>query len=285
MFSYDFSRLPFISMTGRVNEKAGWSHNGRSMSVNLLVVFLDGECRFEIDGAEDIFCPGDVALIPRGTPYRPHTDTSCEYVFFHFDGEFSPVDAADAAALTFREIPHDKPFYGVKENESDKLLFDCKVTLGDARRDVELLLRKCTDTQLGYSSKLQILLSLQFSEMMFHISKAFCAQVQTADRTPAAVARILGYIRENYRQNLSLDSICAHVGMSKQYCMRLFKAHTGMTISAYILDLRMRHAAYLLRYTYMNVSETAEYLGFSGTSYFSRVFKAYYGVSPVHYFE
>ena len=47
----------------------------------------------------------------------------------------------------------------------------------------------------------------------------------------------------------------------------------------------MRHAAYLLSSTYMNVSEAADYLGFSSTSYFSRVFKQYYGVSPSEYLE
>ena len=47
----------------------------------------------------------------------------------------------------------------------------------------------------------------------------------------------------------------------------------------------MRHATYLLRNTYMNVNQAADYLGFSSTSYFSRVFKKYYGVSPSAYFE
>ena len=285
MFSYDLTRLPFISMTGRVHEKAGWSHNGRRMDVNLLVVFLDGACSFEIDGARYDFRRGDVALIPHDTLYRPRTDRSCEYAFFQFDGDFSPVDADAAEALTFGELPHDRPFYGVKEKETARLLFDFKVTLDEAATDVDLLLRKCTDTQLSYSNKLPILLSLQFSEMLFHMSKAFCAYFRKKSPAPAAVQRILGYIRENYQKELSLDSISAHTGLSKQYCMRLFKRYTGQTINAYILDLRMRHAAYLLRNTYMNVSEAADYLGFSGTSYFSRVFKKYYGISPSDYFE
>ena len=67
--------------------------------------------------------------------------------------------------------------------------------------------------------------------------------------------------------------------------MRVFRKYMQMTIGDYILDLRMRHAAYLLRNTYMNVNQAADYLGFSSTSYFSRVFKKYYGVSPSAYFE
>ena len=67
--------------------------------------------------------------------------------------------------------------------------------------------------------------------------------------------------------------------------MRLFKKYMNMTINDYVIELRMKHAAYLLRDTYMNVNEAADYLGFSSVSYFSRVFKKYYGVSPSEYSE
>ena len=50
MFRYDFSRLPFVSMTGKVREGNGWSHNGRRMNINMLVVFHRGSCRFTIEG-------------------------------------------------------------------------------------------------------------------------------------------------------------------------------------------------------------------------------------------
>ena len=102
---------------------------------------------------------------------------------------------------------------------------------------------------------------------------------------PQSLSKILNYIRENYTSNIQLESIAAHTNFSKQYCMRLFKKHMNTTINDYILELRMNHAAYLLRDTYMNVNEAADYLGFSSVSYFSRVFKKYYGVSPSEYSE
>lgn len=283
MFRYDFSRLPQISMTGKVSEKSGWSHNGRRMNFNMLVVFHKGACRFTVEGEDYDFKPGDVALIPAGTFYRPHTDIFCEYTFFHFDGEFAECEAADI--VPFGSTLGGKPFYGLIRRGAPTLVFDYKITLGAQLRDVELLLRKCTDAQRRYSEKLPILLALHFSEMMFYVSQSFCKQFDESVRVPVPVSRIVSYINDHYMQNITLSDICKDTEMSKQYCMRMFKKYMQMTIGDYVLDLRMRHAAYLLRSTYMNVNQAADYLGFSSTSYFSRVFKKYYGVSPSEYFE
>ena len=284
MLEYDFSHLPFVSMTGKVRESSGWSHNGRRMGVNMLVVFHSGRCRFNMDGQNFAFEPGDVALVPRGSFYRPHTDDFCEYTFFHFDGDFLPAPA-DRTVKPFDAVPVGKPFYGLIRREAQTLPFDRHIKLGTRAKDVELLLRKCADAQRRYAEKMTVLLSLHFSELMFCISQSFCEQFRERTPVPAAVAKIVSYIGDHYMQNITLADVCKETDLSKQYCMRVFHKYMQTTIGDYILDLRMRHAAYLLRNTYMNVNQAADYLGFSSTSYFSRVFKKYYGVSPSAYFE
>lgn len=284
MFRYDFSHLPFVSMTGKVREAAGWSHDGRRMGINLLVVFHRGSCRFTIEGQDFDFAPGDVALVPQGSFYRPHTDDFCEYTFFHFDGEFLPA-RPDESVKPFDAVPVGKPFYGLIRYEKPSLVFDHKIVLGDGRQNAELLLRKCADVQRRYAEKMTVLLSLHFSELMFCISQSYCEQFRGRTPVPAAVSKIVAYIGDHYMQNITLADVCKETELSKQYCMRVFRKYMQMTIGDYILDLRMRHAAYLLRNTYMNVNQAADYLGFSSTSYFSRVFKKYYGVSPSAFFE
>lgn len=288
MLSYDFSKLPVVSMTGRVTEKEGWSHSGRTMPFNLLVVFHAGSCRFKIEGKEYEYKKGDICIVPKDVFYTPNAKSFCEYTFFHFNGELEECYRAPDEIKPFGDIPQGKPLYGFigLEEESDReLLFDYKVSLGNQAQNIELLIRKCVNTRLNYESKQQLLLAIQFSEIMFHISQAFCEKFRANDNIPLQINKILTYIRENYTSPITLDDICKQMNMSKQYCMRIFKQHLGTTINDYILDLRMRHAAYLLSSTYMNVSQTADYLGFSGTSYFSRVFKKYYGIAPSDYCE
>ena len=285
MLLYNFEHLPYLSMTGKVIEKSGWSHNGRHMDVNLLVIFHNGECCFRIDGKDYTYEKGDIALVPKNTQYSPHTDTTCEYTFFHFDGDFTTCSKPLEELFPPHSLSIENSFYGSQRRENRDLLFDNKISMGSQTQKIELLFRRCIDTQINCAGKMQLLLALQFSEMMFYISQAFCEQFQMDNQMPASVSKIIKYIKENYTRNLSLDELCQNTNYSKQYCMRLFKKYVHMTINDYILSLRMRHAAYLLRSTYMNVNQTADYLGFSNVSYFSRVFKKYYGVSPSAYFE
>ena len=287
MLVYDFSKLPFVSMTGRVTEKTGWSHSGRSMIANLLVIIHSGSCKISINGTEYTYKKGDIAIVPKDVIYSPITDSFCEYTFFHFNGDMIERSENDVNVTPFDEVPHGKPTYGYTARKEDdgELYFDYKISLGNQMQTIELLVRKCVNTRLNYESKQQLLLAIQFSEIMFHISQAFCEEFSTQSNIPPQLNKILSYIKENYTSPISLDDICKNMNMSKQYCMRIFKKHMHTTINDYILDLRMRHAAYLLSSTYMNVSQTADYLGFSDTSYFSKVFKKYYGVAPSDYVE
>ena len=286
MLIYNFAKLPHVLMTGKVREKAGWSHSGRRMVVNLLVIFHSGSCVFEIEGKEYTFRKGDVALVPQGTLYKPHTDNFCEYTFFHFDGSLLPCDKNPEEIPPFESNTQVNPSYGrITQQEEADLYFDYKIPLGNQMQNVELMVRKCVNTRLNYTNKMQLLLSFQFSEIMFHISQSYCEQFRTVSTLPAQVSKILTYIEQNYTRGVTLDDICKNMNVSKQYCMRVFKKYMHTTINDYILGLRMRHAAYLLGSTYMNVSQTADYLGFSSTSYFSRVFKSYYGISPSEYSE
>ncbi|MBQ4556935.1 MAG: helix-turn-helix transcriptional regulator [Clostridia bacterium] len=287
MLAYKFSKLPFVSMTGKVNEKLGWSHSGRRLPVNILVFFHRGNCRFIIGGEEYTYKKGDIALVPANTMYSPIAQEPCEYTFFHFDGALSESEKSTEEIVPFDVVPYGRPTYGLTKIKGDDtlLFFDYKISLGAQAQNVDTLIRKCLSTRINYESKQQLLLAIQFSEIMFHISQAYCERFRSDDSLPPQINKILAYINENYTGPITLDDICKNMNMSKQYCMRIFKKHMHTTINDYILDLRMRHAAYLLSSTSMNVSQTADYLGFSGTSYFSRVFKKYYGIAPSDYTE
>ena len=285
MFTYNMTRLPFVGMTGRTREKPGWSHSGRYMVANLITIFHKGECTFRINETDYSFTGGDVVIVPKGSYYKPHTDTFCEYTFFHFDGDLLPCETDKNNFPFFNDTASDKSFYGLVGNEYSPLYFDYKMNLGDKKQEISTLLNKCINTRTSFANMHRTLLSIHFSEILFHISEAFCQQYQKKSDYPASLNKILYFIQENYTGNIQLDDICKHINVSKQYCMRLFKKYMNMTINDYILEMRMKHAAYLMLHTYMNVNQVADYLGFANVSYFSRVFKKYYCVPPTLYLE
>ena len=285
MFTFNIKTLPFISMMGRAQEKRGWSHSGRYLQINLLAVVRSGECVFKINETEYHLSAGDAMLVPKFTYYKPHTDTSCEYTFFHFDGDLSEIREADASLMYGGQNLTAPQLYGNFEERSTSLLLDYKMKTKDRKKDIELTLGKCINTRTNHQSPRQILLSLYFSELLYHLSEIVSQSLSVQNSYPQSLSKILYYINENYTTNVSLDDIARHTSFSKQYCMRLFKKYMNTTINDYVTELRMKHAAYLLRDTYMNVNEAADYLGFCSVSYFSRVFKKYHGVSPSEYSE
>jgi len=284
MYTYSIYNLPYVSMTGRSAEKTGWSHNGRRMDVNLLCIFHNGECTFEIEGKFFEAKKGNIILVPKGCFYRPHTNSSVEYTFFQFNGDLEECKLPANELPSFKDAPHTQPIYGTVKEGSHTLVLDNLMDMGENTAEIELLLTKCLSSYNRYNEMLQMLLSIQFCELLFHISQSYCNQFESSDNMPAAVNKIVTYIHNNYTKKITLDVLCDEVNISKQYCMRLFKKYLHTTIDDYVLSTRMKHAAYLLRHTYMNVNEASSYLGFSSVSYFSRVFKRYYGVSPSDYY-
>ena len=83
--------------------------------------------------------------------------------------------------------------------------------------------------------------------------------------------------------DLSVETICQQVGMSRTTLHLKLTALTGMSISHYVRALRLRKAQELLTTSELNVSGVAYAVGFDDPKYFSRLFSEEFGVSPGNY--
>lgn len=64
----------------------------------------------------------------------------------------------------------------------------------------------------------------------------------------------------------------------------MFKKHLNVTVTEYIHSQKLSYACELPRNTSLNVSEVADYLGYSDVFYFSKRFKRKYGIPPTKMF-
>lgn len=80
--------------------------------------------------------------------------------------------------------------------------------------------------------------------------------------------------------DFSVDVFCAEMTMSRMNFYRKMHALTGQTPAQFISDYRLSMADQLLREGELNVTEVADRTGFSTASYFSKCYKAKYGIAP-----
>ena len=96
---------------------------------------------------------------------------------------------------------------------------------------------------------------------------------------------ILSYIDENYKEAISITDIASYCGFSESHFMRFFKNTMGVSFVTYLNDFRLNVAARLLSTNDESVLSVAENCGFFNLSYFNRMFKKKYGVTPSRYRE
>ena len=79
------------------------------------------------------------------------------------------------------------------------------------------------------------------------------------------------------------SELCRRVNMSRNSFYRLFMRETKKTPNFFLFELRMLRASWLLHHTEKTMDEIAQETGYADRYHFSKAFKNFSGVPPVHY--
>ena len=97
--------------------------------------------------------------------------------------------------------------------------------------------------------------------------------------TPDLTAKVLSYISEHFREELTLEQLGEHFFVSKYHLSHEFSRDTGISVYRFILLKRLQAARQLLL-SGKTPGEVYTECGFKDYSNFYRAFKAEYGTSP-----
>ncbi|MCX7707790.1 MAG: ATP-binding protein, partial [Anaerolineae bacterium] len=120
-------------------------------------------------------------------------------------------------------------------------------------------------------------------ETLAHLDAALARKRALSGEAQRLVRQAMAYIQENYAEPLSREQIAAHVGLSDDYLTSCFRKELGLTPMAYLNRYRIQQARQLLKNTHKSITEIALDVGFSSSSYFSRIFRRETGMSPEAY--
>ena len=102
---------------------------------------------------------------------------------------------------------------------------------------------------------------------------------------PELSSRILFYINENFKKDISLAVIALEMGYSQSYLSRYFKSCFNIGLNQYITIIRLKNALLLMHEKKHNLTYCAFESGFNSMRTFYRVFFNEFGCSPKEYFK
>lgn len=159
-----------------------------------------------------------------------------------------------------------------------------KIFVGDIDDDIENCLNNLNNTLSvsGINDKnKEFLLDLCAQEMAFYLIKIKGIQQVINLESEHPIHRAIKYIKENIKQPISISTLANNLHMSESNFSNCFKKIIGVAPRIYITNLKLNKAKEMLKSH--NVSEVAYNFGFDDLSYFIKLFKSKYGVTPKQY--
>lgn len=137
--------------------------------------------------------------------------------------------------------------------------------------------------EYGYELEMKILLCGIWRLLLAHnrevLEKATAITFSDKQRLKAFQT----YIQKNYMEKQSLADIARAGCVSRSECCRVFKRVLHITPMLYLTHYRVAQSITLLTCTELSISEIAQRVGFSSSSYYTECFKAEMKCTPMEY--
>ena len=97
------------------------------------------------------------------------------------------------------------------------------------------------------------------------------------------VSKVIDFIDKSYSNRLTILQLSRKIGISKTALYKLFRQHFSCTVNDYVNSVRIEKSLKLLENRALSIEEISRLAGFSSAAYYSKLFKAKKGISPIKY--
>lgn len=263
---YSFKAKPRLLYVGELKKSEGWAEQEHHHDFIEILFIKDGCAQIDVNGTSTVAQKGDIVIYNAATPHREQclSDESVEMYFF----------ALDNLSLSHLPINHLLPpeYNNIFPTAS---LYDTFISL------FEQAIQELESQQPFHGDIVKNLARalLLYVVRVIHADKAD----KPVLHSNKIVEQATQYINEHYHGPITLDALAEHCFVNKYYLSHLFADQRGITLKQYIINKRLAEAKQLLLSQKASISEIAARVGFSDTSYFSRLFKREVGASPLQY--
>lgn len=122
-------------------------------------------------------------------------------------------------------------------------------------------------------------------QSMFELAAMIVSFILTNDIISAEVDELAQqadeYIEQNLCGKISIGELCARLNVSRNLLYKSVKEAFGATVNEHIMSKRMQKGRELLKNTDYSMSRIADEIGIGSYTYFSKLFKQKYGLTPL----
>ena len=224
------------------------------------VYVVDGTMYFELQGKRVELGAGNLVFFRPGEAqvYGSYEGESVSYYWAHFSGNCVEDVLSDCGFLD-----KSRCFIDVDSGV-------CKI--------LNMIIKEYTYGEYCYITKCNSVFIMALSELARLTDHAAKASEKYDVLLPALKA-----MEQNYSVWYKNEEYAQMCGISKYHFIHLFTECKGCSPSKYKSNLLMQKAAELIRISSVPMNEIADMLGFDDPLYFSKKFRAFYGVSPSEY--
>lgn len=233
--------------------------------------FYEGRSTLLVGGETIVAAAGDIVVM---NPYEFHATISCSeekarYHLIMVGLDFFPAFSDGSIDLRTLFFSEKKAFaHHIEGSEELRALITALVTEHLEKREAYRLRMR------GIMIEIIALLVRQ------GLKDADSAPNEQRIRYHSTIEPALRKIRNEYKSDISLESLADECCVNKYYFCRIFKEAMGITPMQYLCDYRLNNADILLRNTDKSISDILSDCGFSDESYFFRCYKKHFGDTP-----
>lgn len=213
-----------------------------------------------------VLTPGDMVVINTKELHMTRTEGSTSYLLLQISAEQMHRFFSDFESLHFHTFVSPS-----KQSSQENHVFSTMLEMLDIFQN----------TGDGY----QLLFTSRLYEFLYYLYKEHAKWDISPDHASnnldfQRITQIMGWVRKNFRRELTLDAAASSLGISKEYFCRLFKKYTGQTFLEYVTSVRTIHFHEDLLRTQEHITFLMEKNGLTNYKVFMRTFKKLYGASP-----
>lgn len=228
-----------------------------------LLYVADGCVYFDFQGKRHKVDKGHMVVYWPGESqyYEMFSSDSSEFFWVHFTG----YDVE--RLLSEWGIPHGKNVFRVGTSSDYRWLF-------------HQMIRELQTLRSGYEEVARMNLRHLFLLIERHMIED---KEETGADFHGEIIQALTWFERHWRENVSIEEYAQHNRITPCWFRKKFKAHTGLSPTQYLIELRITNAKNLIENTDYNISQIAYAVGYDNPSYFCRLFRKYTGMSPLEY--